>query len=405
MQGFGDGRGSMRIAVFIHSLSAGGAQRRTVTLVNAFAERGHEVELVVVEADGVLSDTLSPQVTLVKLPGTSPANGAAHRQRRGRQVMRAIPSLARYLRDRRPDVFLSAANHANVAALLARRRSGASVPTVIRVSNLLPQLGWGGPRPPRPLRWLAIRLLFPTAASVVAVGYGVAEDLAKRAGIAEARIATIHNPITTPDVAVLARTDAPHPWLQETDPPVILAAGRLVAQKDFPTLIRAFKRLRGARSARLIILGSGPKRDDLLAHIDRLGLTDDVHLAGYVDNPLVWMARASLFVLSSAWEGLPGVLIEAMACGCPVVSTDCRSGPREILGHGAYGPLVPVGNDRTLADAMAYALGAPPDREALRRRAAAFAHDTAIDRYLQVLRTAADARSQARTDVVRGAGP
>lgn len=393
----------MRIAVFIHSLSAGGAQRRTVTLVNAFAERGHDVELVVVDAGGVLSDTLSPEVRQVHLPWSRPANEAARRLRRARQVTRAIPGLAGYLRDRRPDVLLSAANHVNVAALRARRLSGVPVPTVIRVSNLLPQPGWGGPRAPRPLRWLAVRTLFPTADSAVAVGHGVAEDLVRRAGIAEDRITTIYNPIITPDVDVLARAEPPHPWLREADRPVILAAGRLVAQKDFPTLIRAFERLRRRRPARLIILGSGPKHAGLQAQIARLGLADDVHLPGYVDNPFVWMARASVFVLSSAWEGLPGVLIEAMACGCPVVSTDCRSGPREILGHGAYGPLVPVGNDRTLSDAMGYALDTPPDRQALRRRASGFALDTATDRYLQVLRAAADGQPDVRTGVLRGA--
>jgi glycosyltransferase involved in cell wall biosynthesis len=167
-----------------------------------------------------------------------------------------------------------------------------------------------------------------------------------------------------------------------------LGVGRLVKQKDFPTLIRAFARVRAGRPVHLLLLGrakNGKKRRRLTDLIDSLGVTADVQLAGYVDNPLAYMKRAAVLVLSSAWEGLPGVLIEALACGCPIVSTDCPSGPSEILDGGKYGRLVPIGDDAAMAAAINATLDAPPARDALRARAEDFSADRAIDRYLAVL--------------------
>jgi glycosyltransferase involved in cell wall biosynthesis len=169
---------------------------------------------------------------------------------------------------------------------------------------------------------------------------------------------------------------------------VVLGAGRLHPQKDFPTLLRAFARVRAQRPARLVVLGSGKRaarRAALLALAGRLGVGADVDLPGFAENPYAYMARAAVFALSSAWEGLPTALIEAMACGCPVVSTDCPSGPAEILEGGRYGELVPVGDDAALAAALLRALDAPPARAALRARAAQFSLEAAVERYLPVL--------------------
>jgi glycosyltransferase involved in cell wall biosynthesis len=166
---------------------------------------------------------------------------------------------------------------------------------------------------------------------------------------------------------------------------VILAAGRLAPQKDYPTLIRAFAALSAGRDLRLIILGEGPERTALESLIQQLGLADRVSLPGFRDNPFAYMSRARLFVLSSAWEGLPGVLIQAMACGTPVVSTDCPSGPREVLADGRYGPLVPVGAVEALAVAMALTLEQPPEPERLKARAADYGLEPVTRRYLEVL--------------------
>ncbi len=219
----------------------------------------------------------------------------------------------------------------------------------------------------------------------MAVSEGVAEDLALTASLPRERITTIYNPVVTPALAGQAQAPLTHPWFAPGSPPVLLAVGRLHYQKDFPTLLRAFARVRAVRAVRLLILGEGDQGVALQASAQELGITTDVELPGFVLNPFAYMARAAVFVLSSAYEGLPGVLIQALACGCPVVSTDCPSGPAEILEGGVYGPLVPVGDDAALAKAILSTLNARPNPDWLRTRAAEFSVDRAVDRYLEVL--------------------
>ena len=199
------------------------------------------------------------------------------------------------------------------------------------------------------------------------------------------RVHVVYNPVVTEEMERKSREPVDHPWIGGDGPPVILAVGRLDAQKDFPTLLAAFARLLTRRPARLIVLGEGKKRPHLLSLARRLGVAEHVDFPGFADNPYAFMARASLFVLSSRREGLPTVLIEAMACGCPVVSTDCPYGPREILEDGRHGPLAPVGDAEALAAAMARTLDAPPRPEALRERASFFNVARAINRYEELL--------------------
>jgi glycosyltransferase involved in cell wall biosynthesis len=177
-----------------------------------------------------------------------------------------------------------------------------------------------------------------------------------------------------------------HPWAALGAPPLVLAVGRLAEVKDFPTLLRAFACVRAVRPARLVILGEGREREALEALAAGLGLGPDVLLMpGYDPNPLRWMARAAVLVSSSRWEGMPGVLIEAMAAGCPVVATDCPGGSAEILEHGRLGRLVPVGDDAAMAAAILATLAAAPDREALRARAGIFGAERAVEGYLACL--------------------
>ena len=227
--------------------------------------------------------------------------------------------------------------------------------------------------------------LYPRADEIVAVSAGVADDLARVARIPRSRITVIHNPIVTDELLADARAPVDHPWFADGGPPVVLAAGRLTEQKDYPTLLRAFRHARRARELRLVILGEGEERPRLEALARELDVSGDVDFAGFVANPYAFMARASLFVLSSAWEGFGNVVVEAMACGTPVVSTDCPSGPGEILEGGRYGRLVAVGDDEELAAAMLATLEDPPRPELLRERAAAFRADEAALRYLRVI--------------------
>jgi glycosyltransferase involved in cell wall biosynthesis len=195
----------------------------------------------------------------------------------------------------------------------------------------------------------------------------------------------IYNPVVTNELTTLARGEVAHPWANDPQVPLVLAVGRLVPQKDFATLLRAFSLLRRRCRCRLAILGDGAERAPLESLARQLGLTENVAFCGFVANPYAWMARSRLVVASSKWEGLPTVLIEAMATGTPVVSTDCPSGPREILDGGTFGTLVPVGNAEALADAIAAALGAANDPDRLQRRAQTFSVNSAVDAYLETL--------------------
>jgi glycosyltransferase involved in cell wall biosynthesis len=225
------------------------------------------------------------------------------------------------------------------------------------------------------------------ADAITAVSNGVADDIARSIGIPREAITTLYNPTITPDFAAKASQPVAHPWFADGAPPVLLAVGRTTFQKDFPTLLRAFARVRQDRPVRLAIVGEANAKQtarlqDLAGELD---VQDAFALLGYQPNPLPYMARAAALVLSSRYEGFPNVLLEAMACGTPVVSTDCPSGPSEILDGGAYGALVPVGDDAALAAAIGATLATPPDPARLRARASIFDYRTAIARYAAVL--------------------
>lgn len=359
-----------RIAIYVPSLRGGGAERVMTILANGFTVRGFAVDLVLAKAEGPYLREVSEAVRVVDL-------GAS-------RVLASLPRLIRYLRRERPEAMLSALNHANVMALWAQQ--WARVPTRLVVSehNTL-SVAHDAVRKQRArlMPWL-MRHTYPWAAGVVAVSAGVADDLAEAIALPRDRITVVYNPVVTDALIGQSREAFSHSWLAPGEPPVILAVGRLTLQKDFSMLIRAFARLRAKRSVRLVILGEGELRNALEALVAELGLTADVALPGFMDNPFAWMRGSALFVLSSAWEGLPTVLIEAMACGTPVVSTDCPSGPAEILEKGRWGRLVPVGDAEALAVAMAATLDETehPDVAA---RAADFGVDQAVNGYLTVL--------------------
>ena len=199
-------------------------------------------------------------------------------------------------------------------------------------------------------------------------------------------IRVIYNPVVTPELLEKAKEPLDHPWFARGEPPVILGVGRLHLQKDFPTLIRAFALVRQHKPTRLMLLGEGPDRYKLEALIDELGLTNEIALPGFISNPYAFISKASVFVLSSLYEGLPTVLIEAIAVGTVIVSTDCPSGPAEILDSGKYGCLVPVGDIKALSEAILNTLDQPTDSEALRQRAQQFSYETAVNKYLELLK-------------------
>jgi len=279
----------------------------------------------------------------------------------------------------------------NLVALWARRLAKVSTRVVVS-EHITLSPGMKENLKKRQWRWRflppLVHRMYSWADAIIAVSSGVADDLSLTTSISRECITTTYNPVVTPELFSKAQVPLDHPWFTPGNPPVILGVGRLCEQKDFPTLIKAFARVRAKRDARLIILGEAKHseyRTELTTLAAQLGIADDAALPGFVANPFAYMARTAVFVLSSAWEGLPSVLIEALACGCPVISTDCPSGPAEILENGKYGPLVPVGDDVALADAICSVLNTPPNRDWLRARGAMFAVDHVADQYLEVL--------------------
>ncbi len=360
-----------RIALFLPNLEGGGAERVMVNLASGFLERGHQVDLVLAQARGPLLASIPERARRIDLQAA--------------RVLAAVPGLARYLRREAPDALISAPDHANLAALWARLLARSRTRVCI-THHIHPSLSRkNSPKLQEKLAPALLRLFQGGAAAVVAVSGGVADDLARLAGIPRARITVIHNPAVGPELEKLKGATLDHPWFAPGGPPVILAAGRLSAQKDYPTLLRAFARLRAGRLARLLILGEGEERQALLALARELGVADEVGLPGYVANPYPYMAHCGVFALSSAWEGFGLVLAEALACGAQVVSTDCPSGPAEVLENGKYGRLVPVGDPPALAAAIADALDHPLPKELLFRRAAEFSVGAAAGKYLHVL--------------------
>lgn len=353
-----------RLAVFLADLGAGGAERMTVAIANGMAARGMTVDLVLASASGPYLAEVSPAVRVVDLGVGS--------------VSRAVLPLARYLRRERPDVMLTTLSHTSFVAIVARAVSGTGVPTVVREANT-PQAvypAWADAR--TRLSHRLAPLTYRAADGVIAVSDGVRDALAAVLKVPPAKVATLYNPVVAPDLEVKAAEDPGHPWLAPGCPPVVLGVGSLTPRKDFPTLLRAFARLE-RRDARLLLLGEGPERPALAALAGELGISDRLDMPGFVPNPFAYMARAAVFVLSSTLEGLPGALVQALACGCPSMSTDCPSGPREVLEGGALGPLVPVGDDAAMAEAIAAVLASPPPREALKRAAARYDAGTVLD--------------------------
>lgn len=397
------------LALFMRDLEGGGIQKTLLRLATSFSQRGHRVDLVVYKAKGPYLEHIPPGVNLValKCPVFKPvARGLAfgyvltadppsvrslpQALRQAWEIspwLKPLPALRQYLRRARPQALLAAGSVLNCVALLARRLAATPTRLVVSEHDHLSSYIKGKPRQQPCWRSLPrlIGRTYPWADAVVAVSNGTGNELASTAGFPRERIATVYNPVVSAELLEQAEAPLDHAWFSPGSPPVVLSVGRLDDEKDYPTLLRAFARVRAQRPVRLMILGEGRGRPQLEALAAVLGIAGDVALPGFVANPFAYMRRASVLALSSLYEGLSNVLIEALACGCPVVSTDCPSGPGEILQGGRYGKLVAVGDDRALASALLEALESRPDRERLRQRGAEFSVDRGTEQYLEIL--------------------
>lgn len=354
----------LRIAIFLPSLRGGGAERVSVTLANELAARGHDVHLLVAQGGGPYASAVAANVTVIDF-GRS-------------RVIRALFPLARYLRRQSPDILLGVMSHCNAVALAAAglSRSSAKVfvsehnSTEVRRSSLMIRL--------------IKRIGYRRASAVVAVSNGIRDELILGSRLDAARVVTIYNPLDIRAIESLAGAEFERPWPSD-DVPFVVAAGSLQPQKDFATLIRAVAIVNKARPLRLAVLGRGPQLDELKTLARQLGIEEHVHFAGFQSNPYVWMRHASMFVLSSRWEGLPGVLLEALATGTRILSTNCPTGPNEILDGGRWGVLVEPARPAEMAEGIMRVLAAPV-QVGQRERALAFRTEVSADRYEQLFR-------------------
>jgi len=380
-----------RIALLSLNLHGYGTERTLFNLARGFTDRGIPVDLLLVNAEGPLLAQVPAGIRVIALK----------RQRLLAKLplVRNMVPLVRYLQAERPAVLLSAFEQTNIAALWAGHLARSS--TRIVVSAHFPftrHFSQSGRLRDRHLMRPLVHRFYRWADAIVAVSQGAAADLANVAGLPRERIRVIYNPVPA-DLTARAAQPLDHPWFAAGAPPVILAVGRLTPQKNFSMLIRAFALVRQHRQARLLILGDGWKRDALEALVCELGLEDDVALPGFVDNPYPYMSRAAVFALSSSWEALPVVLLEALTLGTPIVATDCDSGPHEILEGGRWGTLVLVENPTALADALIEVLNSPEKRVVSAEARARFRIDHVVDQYLELLYGDGGAQTRTTTDV------
>ena len=369
--------GPVHVALFVPTMDGGGAEKMFRRLALAFAGQGMRVDMVLATEGGPNAEGLASAVRIVDL----------HQSR----VLASIGPLARYLEAAQPDVLISTLTYANIAAVWARAIAVKRPQLILREANTLGVASAEASGVRRRLLPALASMFYPRADAIVAVSRGVAEDLINGAGVPRSLIRVIHNPTFDNSILTLMREPVEHAWLGDGGPPIVLSVGRLTAQKRFDMLIRAIAIARRTQPVRAIILGEGEERPRLQALIRELGLDDDVLLVGFQKNPYGFMGRARLYVMASAFEGFPNALVEAMACGLPILSTDCPSGPREILGmHGTgtgkFGTLVPVDDPNALAQGILLELGCERDSMVNQRQARQFSSQRAAARYIDLMR-------------------
>ena len=378
------GQSEVDVAIMLHDLAETGVARNALAIAEAAHHAGLRTEIWVVDGAGPLVGQVPYGVGLVTLGGSK----LKWRNRRLADVM-AIGGLAKIFRQRRPAVALSAGNHFHITASAAYLLAGSPVfvRLLFRASN--PPFHRRKPRIGSFLAWL-YRLRFRGAQRVISVSEELREILVKEVGLDPSRVVTITNSIDLKATRDRAAQAPEHPWFVAGEPPVILGIGRLTQQKNFSLLIKAFAEVQEVRPSRLVIIGDGAGEElaKLQALVASLGLmSTDVWFAGHQPNPLKFLANAGLFVLSSNWEGMSNVLLEAMACGCPVVATDCPTGVREQLDNGRIGPIVPVNDRKGLANAMIRRLGEPRSSQILLEFAAHFDRDHMLLAYEHLFKT------------------
>ena len=359
------------ISFFVPSLEGGGAEKATVHLISGFIERGFKVDLLLSKATGPYMKIVPERCRIIDFNSN--------------RVIFSLGKLINYLKINKPTALISVLSHVNVICSLAKMLYNSDTKIILteRINLTSSKVNLKNLR--SKLLPFFMFLTYRKADKVVAVSKGVAKDLEKRIYYLKNKVGFIYNPVIIPEILQQSQEPIDHPWFNNKQVPVILSVGRLTPQKDYPVLLKAFSIVNKKLDCRLVILGEGEERENLTDLAKDLGIYESLLTPGFVDNPYKYMTKANLFVSSSKSEGFPNALIEAMACGTPVVATNCPSGSGEILDNGKYGKLVPVGDFMGMANAIIETLKHPLSKEVLISRANQFNLDKAVSRYLEVM--------------------
>lgn len=365
-----------KIAIYIDSLQGYGADKTLLKIAEGLAELGLDVDLVTAKKAVKIGSRINPAVNLIDLRSSR------------FNLIKNVVGLTNYLIDKKPAILFSSIHFNNITstcAITLARLVGVNSKLVVRQANRLEYQLKGYPFPIGALMYPLIRMAYKKADLIISPSQGLLSDLTKFMKAEESKIKLVYNPTVTPDIFEKAQQEINHPWFEQKSFPIILGAGRLKPQKDFATLIEAFARVkRNFRDAKLVILGEGRQRRELENLVTKLGLQGDVDLVGFQENPYVFIAKADVFVLSSIYEGLPNILIEALALKKKIVATNCPSGPAEILKFGKYGSLLPTSSPFLLEAAIIKALEEKPSSLAESNPAKDFEQKKQVEKYAQI---------------------
>ena len=359
------------LTIFMPSLGVGGAETVVVRLIKGFVKKGISINLILATNYGELKKEIPREVNIIEL--------------KAKRATYSLFQLIQYLRKNKPKKILCHLQRANRLVLMAKLLSGVNTEVYIVDHTTISTARKNYRLLERLVIYFSYKLLYPKATQIIHVSQGAARDLEIALRLNKGSVKVIYNPVVDEE-EIKKRSEIPHPWLKNNGIPVILAVGRLSEPKGFDILIEAFKFINDSIDVRLIILGEGPLRRSLEEQIKRLKIVDRVYMPGVVNNVYDYMKDANVFVLSSRWEALPTALIEAMACGCPVVSTNCDNGPREILENGKYGRLVPVGDPLKLAYGIIDTLNQKYKNDEIVERALYFSVENSVNKYLEVMK-------------------
>jgi glycosyltransferase involved in cell wall biosynthesis len=357
---------SLEISVFVYSFAGGGAEKMMMKISNELHHRGHNIELIVAKSKGPMKSCLNNNIDINYI--------------NGRNSFDTILSLYNYTREANMDVLFSTLEIPNISSVLTAKILY-STPVVLRCANIYSNRERSGKYKIIPL---LKRLTYPKSDSIISISNGVFIDISQTVRDIPEGSSIIHNPAYDSSINKKCRDPVDHDWLNDDNKKVIISVGNLKPQKDYPTMLRCISELQDKSEMYLVILGKGKQKENLMKLADELGIQDRISFEGFVNNPYSYMSKADVFALSSEWEGFGNVIVEAMACGTPVVCTDCPGGASEILNDGKYGSLVPVGDEEALASAIWEMLNNPTDSSTLKSRAKDFDVRHIVDQYERV---------------------